>query len=297
MEVTVSDKQERIEACRKIRTLAAVTCLYTLQHVYNVTHKVSEEFFANFWNKELERSFMKGYVDSWYDPPPGGMAVLFAQDSDLTRFNYESLRPNVYWPKMKSYFQKDGLGYLFSSPYTMISGIPIIGDFGMTYYIGDSDNIRNHFRKSFNILREILEKISVDMTFQELYQISEEIIKKNGLINHIFAVTDQAGTDFGHTIPFIENNPTTSELANIETSDPQKINSTISHARRFINRQEDFQITDNCAFTFEPRLTNTDKSLPMFSFHQIVRFVDGKKYISEDFRGLINFLGMNWLTS
>lgn len=295
MEVTDEEEFNRLEACRKIRTLAAVTCLYAFQHTDNLNHKVSEEYFANFWNKELERSFLKGYVDSWYDPPPGGMAVLFAQEDDFTRYNYESLRPNLFWPKMKSYFQKDGLGYLFSSPYTMVDGIPIIGDFGMTYYLGKSGIIRNHFRKSYNILRKLLEKIRVGMTFSEINRISEDIIKKNGLINNIFAVTDQAGTDLGHTIPFVTENPLKAQLANIQSADPKKINSTISHARRFINSREDFRITDNCAFTFEPRFTNPDKTLPMFSFHQIVRFVDGKKIISDDFRGLINFFGMKWI--
>jgi hypothetical protein len=295
MEVTVAEKQERLFACRKIRTLASVTCLYTFHHVNKLSHKVSEEFFSNFWNKELERSFLKGYIDSWYDPPPGGIGVIFANINDLTRFNYESLRPNTSWPKMKSYFQKEGLGYLFSSPYTMVNDVPIIGDFRMTYYLGKDETIRNHFRKSFKILLEILEKISVGMTFSEIFRLSQEIITKNGLINNIFAVTDQAITNFGHTIPFIDSNPTNVELVNIKSGDPQKINSTISHARRFINNLEDYLIAENCAFTYEPRFINIDKSLPMFSFHQIVSFVGGKKFISDNFRGLINYFNMNWI--
>lgn len=296
MEVKVTDKQNRLEVCRKIRTLASVTCLYSLQHVFKLSHKVSEEFFANFWNKELERSFLKGYVDSWYDPPPGGMAVLFAPENDLTRFNYESLRPNLYWPKMKSYFQKGGLGYLFSSAYTITQDIPIIGDFGFSYYLGKNVKIKDHYRKSYELCEEIREKIKTGMTFSEIYKLSEDAIKQKGLFNHIVAFTDKTGTDYGHTIPFIENNPIPEEQAKIESGDPQKINSVISHARRFISSQEDYCISDNCAFTFEPRLTNDDKSLPIFSFHQIVRFIDGKKVHTEDFRGLINYLQMNWLT-
>jgi hypothetical protein len=295
MALSIEEKIERLIACRNIRKIAAQTCLYTFQQILNKNKKISEINFKNRWNKELEKAWNLGYVDCWYDPPPYGIAAIFSDDNNFERLNYSNLRKSIYWPKINYYFKKNGSGYVFASPYTLINDIPIIGDFGFTYYNGNTELIRDHFKRSYSVLRELIDNIKTGRTFKEVFTESINLINKNNLINNILGITDKAGTDLGHSIPFVDRNPTTEETDKLYSGDPEKINSAISKARVYISSNEDFEITDNCAFTFEPRLTDINMTLPIFSFHTIIQFVEGKKVVVNYFDGLINLLGMNWI--
>lgn len=286
-----------MEACRKIRKIASQTCLLTLQNTLNKNSKVSEINFKNRWNKELEKSWNKGYVDNWYDHPPDGIAAIFGDEKDFTRVNYSNLRIKEYWPKLKSFFNEKGLAYLFASPYVIHNNVPIIGDFGLTYYLGSNDKIIDHYKRSYSLLNKLIDNIKTGMSFKELYITTFDMIQTAGLMNFVVAITDKAKTDFGHTIPFVDRNPEGEEIKSIDSGDPKLINKAISEARVFINAIENYEISDNCAFTFEPRLTNPDKSLPIFSFHTIIQFAEGKKVVAGNFEGIINFLGMDWINS
>lgn len=295
MTVDKKDKLLRLEFCQKIRNIAAQTCLRVFQQIVYSPHKVSESKFRNTWLKELERSYPKGYIDCWYDPPPDGIAALFGDEKNFERVNYPNLRPEIYWPKPNVYFKPGGLGYIFASPYTMVDNIPIIGDFGFSYYLGKSEKIKDHFKKCWNTLNTLIEKIEVGMMFKDIHATSIGIIKHNKLENYIKGTTDKAGTDLGHTIPFIEGDPKLYEENDINSGDHQKINQVISKTRVFINEFENYFISANCAFTFEPRFVSFTDELPMCSFHTIVQFVDKKKIILTNFKGIFNLLGMEWL--
>jgi hypothetical protein len=289
------EKQDRLETCRKIRNIAAQTCLYVFQHVFKASHKVSEVNFKNQWLKELERSYFKGFIGCWYDPPPGGIAVLFGDENNYERVNYPSLRSDIYWPRPNVFFKKDGLGYVFASPYTMVDNLPIIGDFGFTFYLGDLKVIKDHYRKCYKVLEKLIDKIEIGKKFKDLYKQSIRIIKDHKLENLILGTTDKAKTDLGHTIPFIDRNPDEKEMEKIDSGKAEQINGAISQARVFCNEFEEYVITDNCAFTFEPRFISQTGKLPMFSFHTIVQFMNGKKVVLSNFDGIFNLLGMNWL--
>lgn len=295
MGININVKLKRLEACRKIRNIASQTCLHTFGQIIQSSHKVSEIKFRNMWLKELEKSYTKGYIDCWYDPPPDGVAVLFSKNDNFDRVIYPNLRQDTYWPKPDIYFQDDGFGYIFASPYTFIKGLPIIGDFGFSFYLGNSEKIKDHFKKSYGIYTDLMNKIQTGMSFMELYEIARRKIEKNGLVNYVVGITDKSGTDFGHTVPFVDRDLDEKETTAIDSGEADKINKTISEARIFINEFENYLISDNCAFTFEPRMTSPDHYLPIFSLHTIIQFIEGKKMIIGYFDGLINLLKMNWI--
>lgn len=297
MELNEAERILRLEAVGSIRNVAASTCLYALQHTFNTAHKVSELHFRNLWLKTLEKSFKRGFVSCWYDPPPGGIAAILNDGKDFSRVTYTNLRQKEYWPRADVYFKDDNTGYLFASPYTMVDNVPIIGDFGFTFYLGNSPKIKKFYRKCYDLLNKLIENIQTGMMFKDLYALSQNAIEKEGLQNYIFGITDKQVRDFGHTVPFTDRNPDRTEAEAIFSGKPEKINSAISHARVFINEIEEYKINDNCAFTFEPRFIEpSDNSLPMTSFHTIIRFIDGQKEILTNFKGIFNFLKMDWIS-
>ncbi|MCL4339175.1 hypothetical protein M1271_05800 [Patescibacteria group bacterium] len=295
MGINNDHKAVRLEACIKIRNIAAHTCLLTLQQIVNKKEKISEMNFRNRWNKELEKEWKSGFIDCWYDPPPGGIASIFCKEEDYNRLNYPTLRDKKYWPRPDVFFQNEGFGYIFVSPYTMFQNLPIIGDFGMTYYLGEMVKMRDHYRKSYVVYTELIDSIKAGMTFQELCVFSEKTLKNHNLVSFVVGKTDKTGFDFGHTVPFIDRDPDKAETSKVNSGNPDQINKAISEARIFINRQEKYEISDNCAFTFEPRITSLDHNLPIFSFHTIILFEKGIKKVLSNFDGIINLLGMEWL--
>lgn len=290
--VTFSDK---IQTVRQVRLTAAQTCLLCLQKVFKMQNKVSEYKFVNIWHKQLEKSGkVHGY---WYQPPPRGTAALFSGPHNPDRANYANLRQKEYWPKKEVYLDREGSGYLFSSPYFFLEEISLIGDFGFTFYLGKDQRITDHFRRSFEILKQLTEKIGPGMTFKELYTRSIEIMKAAGFRNFIVSTTDKSKTNLGHTIPFLTRDPDEIERRKIATGEEEIINSLINKSREFINSDSDLLISDNCGFTFEPRfISENEPELPMFSLHLIILFEEGEKEVLGNFAGIFNFLKMDWLT-
>lgn len=116
------------------------------------------------------------------------------------------------------------------------------------------------------------------------------------MVNNVYSITNKSLTNLGHSIPFIDRNPTDKERDIFISGNKDLINKAINLARIFINKTEENVIGENSAFTIEPRLTSSkDKSMPMCSFHTIVQFVEGEKIILTNFKGICNLLKMDWL--
>lgn len=296
MAIALSNNQKRIDRCCYVRQLASESCLLVLQKTFKTNYIISEVQFRDWWLDELNKSKEIVLGGGWYDPPPYGIGVLFGDEKHFERVSYSTLRPEYYWPKENIFLQKNGLGYIFASPYSLVDGTPIIGDFGFTFYLGKNPKIIDYFKKCSEVLRQLTDLIVLDMSYRELYEKSLAFIKKNNLLNDISSTTDRAGTNIGHCIPFIDRDPTEIEWEILKENDRFKIHKVLSKARRFINKDEDFQIVGNSAFTFEPRFTSAiDNALPMCSFHTIIQFVGGKKVVLTNFNRIFNLLGMNWL--
>ncbi|OGG04499.1 hypothetical protein A2W14_06825 [Candidatus Gottesmanbacteria bacterium RBG_16_37_8] len=284
---------QKAEAVKTVRKTAAQTCLLSFQKVYSDYKKTSELRFTNTWTKLMEKSNkIHGF---WYQPPPTGIAALFFDNMYTDRANYSSLRERNFWPKSNNFLNNSGGGYLFASPFYMINDIPLIGDFGFSFYTGNDPEIKEHYHQCSIILNSLLKKIEPGMKFSRLYTEAVSLMKKKGYGNYIKSSTDKLGTNIGHTIPFLENDPTISDLGVINTGSEEKINNLISIGRIFINENSNFVISNNCGFTFEPRFISLkNQKLPMFSLHQIILFIDGRKEILSDFDGIFNFLKLNY---
>ena len=297
MALTKEEQLIRLEGCAKIRNIAAQTCLLVFQHTLNSPNKVSELNFRNRWGMEFEKAYFRGFVGCWYEPPPGGVGVLFGSDKHTDRINYPTLRDKDYRPKLKIYFDKSSYGYLFASPYTFINDVPVIGDWGLTYYLGNDEKIKDHYRKCYQLQNILIDFIKMGTKFSEIYGKVIKELKLNNLENKVYSTRDEALMNIGHTVPFIDRDPEGEEKEAISSGDGKLLNKAISGARIFINKDSGYEITENCAFTFEPRLTSLeDPSLPQWSFHTIVQFVEGKKIVLSNFNGVINLLGMDWMT-
>lgn len=287
--------QDRLDGCRRTRLIASQSCFITLQKILRIEKKVSEVQFRNRWLKEMYR-YRDIIPEGWYDPPLFGIGILFAEKNHYERINYSSLRDKEYWPKADSFIKKEGLGYIFASPFTWIEDTPIIGDFGISYYLGSDKKIIDHFKKCFYILNSLINSISLGMTLGQIHKKSSELMLNEGLVNNVCSTTDKYSTNIGHTIPFIDRNLNKEEQEFMTSEDPDKIHKVISQARIFINQSEDTKVTENCAFTVEPRFTSSSNSaVPMCSFHTIVQFIDGKKEVLTNFDGIFNLLGMEWI--
>lgn len=289
------DVTSRLEKTKDVREKAASSCLKVLTKILKSDEKISEVKFKNLWLKELSKynDIEKG---GWYDPPPGGIGSIFTYEGNYKRLNYPTLRPEKYWQQDNVYFDSLGLGYLFASPYSMIEKVPTIGDFGFTYYLGKTTKIKDHYKKCYELLNKLIENIKQGMRFKELFTSSSEIIEINKLKIYMFSITDKAKVSMGHTIPFICQDPESTQQKDINSAQPPKIHNSISRARIFISSQEEYIVSKNCAFTFEPRmLATSDKSLPMFSFHTIIQFVNGKKKVLSNMDKIINLLNMEWI--
>lgn len=292
----ISEIDSKLEKVSEIRKIASDTCFITLEKTLKLGGQISELQFKKWWLEDLNKSTVIAKGGGWYDPPPEGFGILFGSENNLGRINYPSLRPSKYWPKNDIYFQKDGLGYLFASPYALLDGAPIIGDFGFTFYLGKTSKIKNHYRKSYTVILKLIDNIKLGMDFKELYRISENFIEQNDLKNYMLGITDKAVVDLGHTIPFIDRDPNPKEQVEINSASREKIHNLISQSRIFSNAKEDYVISSNCAFTYEPRLISAkDESLPMFSFHTIVQFVNGKKIILSNMENILQLLNMEWI--
>ena len=211
----------KTESLKWVRTAASQACLLTFQRLLNKRDKISEIKFSNLWQElMLKTGKIQGF---WYQPPPGGTAVLYFNDKNTSRSNYASLREKKYWPKSNSFFHQNGGGYLFTSPFYISENFPIIGDFGFSFYTGENEEIMNHFQSCLNLISSMIRIIKPKMKFKELYKTSISLMEKNGYSNFIESSTDESGTNIGHTIPFLDNDPTPDELEIIQSGNEEKI--------------------------------------------------------------------------
>lgn len=294
--MAITSQLTRLESCRKTREIASKSCSYVLKKVLNTNNKYTETQFRDTWLGELNKSKNIVSHGGWYDPPQFGIGVLFGNETDHQRVNYPSLRPKKYWPKRSNYFQKNGIGYLFASPYSWLGNIPIIGDFGFTFYTGRNNKIIDHYKYCWYVVDKIIEQIKIGMSYRQLYMLTLDTLSKFHLSNTITSTTDKSGTDVGHCVPFIDRDPNLKELQLIKSENKKNIHKIINKARIFINAEEKYKVDDYSALTFEPRLISSiDRFLPMFSFHTIIQFVSGKKIVISNMDEILKLLNMQWI--
>lgn len=235
----------------------------------------------------------------WYDPPPGGVAVLFAgPQNNFGRTRFSSLRSEDNWPSAHSRRAAESVGIVHVSPVTKKG---IIGDWGATMYTGSDEKIRQHVATCLATVEDLAEFAEVGMEFGEISRQADAVLKERRLTTDRTLLTnarDVTGTNCGHTIPFTDRQPPSEELAILRSGSSQAIAELISTHRIFINANETRKITDDMAFTAELRLESLeDPTLPNIYFHLIVGMHSGKKTILGGFNPFFETVGMDYLQS
>lgn len=115
-------------------------------------------------------------------PPPHGMSIIFSSDDNFERTNFQSFRWEKYWPSSTSFLdRKKGIIVTYASPVDKKTGI--IGDFGLTLYLGKSIKIKNHFTWILDSQKKIFSYAEIGMSFKDVYLYAESLFKKMGLSN------------------------------------------------------------------------------------------------------------------
>jgi len=290
-------QDQKLEICKRTRILASKTLLTSLKKLLKAKKPISEILLRDTWISELRKN-KNIFPDGWYTPPPHGMIILFADDKNVERINYKSARPKEKWPRDDIFLNREnGLIFIYASPVDKETGI--IGDFGVTLYFGKNNLIKEQLLRTYKINYEIFNKIEIGLPINEYSEIQHKILKRNGLISNLLSPTDPTGTNTGHTIPLIDEDPKPNELNMFKSKNLtwKKISDLISKKREFINTSEEFKIHHGTAFTIEPRTESLNgNTTPMILFHMISLIkTDGEKELLTNFDELFKFIGMDYM--
>jgi hypothetical protein len=226
------------------------------------------------------------YESGWYDPPEGGASVLIGKE----RMAFDSLRKQEFWPRDDIVYQNNLPMFVYLSPVDRFT--KMIGDFGLTVYSGEDEEMRKHIRKGLAAILRIAESAAVGMSLEAVHDRGLEILSEYGLAHaRISTITPGAGeSNFGHTVPWSDGE------AAPEGKPMAKLKEDIRIARKFLSPGEQYQIRPTCAFTVESRMMNPQNpELPNIFFHVIVTFSNGEKQLHADFNDIFRENGMDYM--
>ena len=287
----------KLEICKSTRKIVA-DCLYeTLFELLKQTTPFSEVQLRDNWLVKI-RTHKNIFPDGWYIPPLHGAIVLFGTDDDIKRVSTSSMRPKEFWPREDIYFnRKKGIMLVYFSAVDKQTGI--IGDFGMSIYVGNNQKIKDHLKLCYELDRKIFEQAQIGMQLSDLTHFALRLYQKHGLTNNIASQTDPTGTNIGHTIPVSYEDWNKEELHILKNgkNDWQRVADIISRKRRFENIQETLKIQPDMAITIEPRPSVlNDPSIPIVYFHTIALFKDdGTKELLTNFDKILNLAEMDYI--
>lgn len=281
-----------IDTCSKLRSWMSEAILAALQSSRAISEKALCQKLQDTLSSNHEL-----HPQGWYDPPPSGLAALLASPPGYDRLKFDTLRKEKFWPQEAFTLDKDCVGIIYASPIDLRSGV--IGDFGITIYLGKEKRILNHLSNCLNVLEIAIDQIEVGMEFRHVHDLTQKLISEHNLTNsRTITWTDKVGTNLGHTIPWSYEEPNTSEKKIISSKNLKELRELISHKRINVNQQESFKIPKTIAFTLEARLESLeDPLLPNTFYHLIVSFKDGQKNVLANFNNIFQAIGMSHIRS
>ncbi len=228
------------------------------------------------------------FESGWYDPPTGGVAVLF-DTAPYSRLQFESLRNPESFPSESKYFESESVGIVYASPVERATGM--FGDIGFTIYQGENEEIRNHIRVVHDLVLEAAESAAVGMKFCDLYAASQRLFADKGqkIVGWMSTTHDPLKVNLGHTAPGSYGDGT------IPLENFADAREAVRTRRLYINEAEQFVIPPTGAFTVEARLTDVSRTLPNAFFHVIVTFSEGERTIHTNFAQIFRDLKMDYM--
>lgn len=277
------DPAQAVDAVMQTRGKAAVILAEALREVYGGSEAELRNKILKLLGKD-PALFPMG----WYDPPPGGIAVL-SDVAPFDRLKYDTLRTEDNWPSQDSRMESESvIGIAYVSPVDRVTGM--FGDIGLTVYSGKDQGIRDHIRECYACIVEIAEKAQVGMSFSELNAQASDIFNAaKKTIGWMTTYHDPQKINLGHTVP-----GTISDGFAV-SSDFEDVKEQIRSKRVYINAIETYRIPDTCAFTVEARLTDPDLKMPNTFFHVIVAFVNGKRTVLTNFDEIFRAAKMDYM--
>ncbi|MFA6080436.1 MAG: M24 family metallopeptidase [Candidatus Gracilibacteria bacterium] len=292
------NSDQKIEICKKTREYAQESLFKVLQEILKNNLLLSEAEIRDRWIFELRKN-NDIFKEGWYSPPPYGIGILIGTDEDgeKSRLNYQSLRSEDKWPRKNIQLNtNNGIMYAYASPIDRETGI--IGDFGITIYFGEKQEIINHLIVCHEIVRQVFDYVEPGLTFSEIAQYMKGLITSHHLNNEIECKTSPStADDVGHTIPFIMEDMTEQEQKILKRGDHDEIQKMISEKRIYIRASEDQIVKNGMAFTIEPRpRVMNNSNIPMVSFHSICAIhKNGTKELITNFDTIFNLIGMKYI--
>ncbi|HEY4522448.1 MAG TPA: hypothetical protein VJH91_02325 [Candidatus Paceibacterota bacterium] len=274
--------QKRISVIERTRKTASNILSASLSNVRGKTEKEIRDRILEETAKHAEL-----FPTGWYDPPPGGIAVLF-DNVPYKRLQFDTLRKEEAWPA-ESRCESESVGIVYLSPVDKATGM--FGDTGLTLYSGQDENIRQHLKTCLQLVLGVAEKAEVGMRFNDLYAFAMDHFRAEGqkMIGWMTTTHDPLKINLGHTVPGSYDDGTVLGVTFEDTKE------AIRSRRVYINQEEAFMIPPTCAFTVEARLTDLEAKLPNAFFHVIVTFTDGRKRVLTDFDTVFRTAGMDYM--
>lgn len=236
---------------------------------------ITEKSLATAWHQKLQGNSHL-YDGGWYDPPPHGIICKFGkQKNNYSSLETESFRPSETWPSDNIVLEPEDICLLYASPVERQTGL--IGDFGINFYKGEDAETLSHLENVLVTTIHSAKSAKVGMPFYELYDLTIQNGNEAGLhASNVESTTDPIGNNIGHTIPYSYDDRILPQISNNTPTE------SIRNARIFINKNEEFFIQDNMAFTFEPRFFA--QKLPSLLFHITIIFKEGELEICHNYR-------------
>lgn len=288
---------QKLEIVKQTRKIASETLAKVLKQILENTDPISETQFRDLWLEEL-RKHSEIFPDGWYIPPPHGIVVLFSNSQNPERTNFRSLRPEEFWPKDNIFLDRnEGIVTLYFSP--VHKGSYVVGDFGLTLYLGKNQKLHNQIKKVLGAINIVFDECKIGMELKEVYQYMLDVLAKDNLNNSWWiSVNDPTGINIGHTIPPTDEDWTNQELGVLDSNaDWQQKASVISKKRKFLNAIEDTKIKSGMTFSIEPRpKSEIDPDIPVFWLHTMALFYEnGEKELLTGFDEIFKIAGMDYL--
>lgn len=228
------------------------------------------------------------YPDGWYDPPEGGVAVLFGDGPQYERLQFDSLRSPQFFASNDVRSGSETVGLVYVSPVDRATGM--IGDIGFSFYRGEDVHIQQHLKACHDVLLASAHMIEVGMPFRDIYHTTmDQFAKSEKKIGWMTTDHDPLKINLGHTVP-----ASLGECV-LPQGSFEEVREAIRSSRLYINAEETFRVPATGAFTLEARLTDMSETLPNAFFHFIVTFSDGKRDIRSDFGDIFTSLEMHYM--
>ncbi|MGH3545189.1 MAG: hypothetical protein ACRDPW_04625 [Mycobacteriales bacterium] len=281
------------EVLARIRSLRRSAARELASVLNGVIHKrPSEVELRDAWHERLAEDSAT-CSEGWYMPPPHGIVLAVGDPPLFERLSAPTFRPELTWPSTRHRLGRESLLGTHSSRVHQATGT--IGDIGCALYRGEDPAIRAHLRQVWHVTLRIVEEVETGMTFGQLHDRAMNILRENDLANNTYRAHAGSETNIGHTIPWSNEPIQQAERLTLATGTPEQIAELVSGKRRFISQTESLEITEDVAFTIEPRLSRP--GLPPAWFHVVVGFEQGKRVVITEFEPIFDAYGMNYVSA